>query len=64
MSQAPKIVLGSSLGEDVFRDNNFSMILNDTYRMIRPMVSFRAIKIGKKRKNVSNFPAVTLRAFC
>jgi hypothetical protein len=26
----------------------FSMILNNTYRMIRPMISFRAIKTGKK----------------
>jgi hypothetical protein len=40
------------------------VILNDTYRMIRPMVSFREIKIDKKYKYLSNFFTVTLRALC
>jgi hypothetical protein len=47
-----------------FRDNNFSIIFSDTYRMIRPMISFRAIKIDKKWNHLLNFPAVTLRALC
>jgi hypothetical protein len=42
----------------------FPMIFNDTYRMVRPMISFRIIKTGKKWKHLSNFPAVTLRALC
>jgi hypothetical protein len=55
----PKTVLGSS----GFRNgDNLSVILNDTYRMIRRMVSFRAIRTVKKCKHLSNFPAVTLRA--
>jgi hypothetical protein len=57
-----KTVLRSSLGKDVrFRDNIFSMIFNDMYRMIRPMISFRASKFDKKCKHLSNFPTVTLR---
>jgi hypothetical protein len=32
------------------------MIFNDTYRSIRPMASFRAIKNGKKYKHLLNFP--------
>jgi hypothetical protein len=41
------------------------MIFNDTYQKIRPMESFRTIKIDIKCKHLSNFPAVTLRAlFC
>jgi hypothetical protein len=60
----PKTVQGSSLGEDAgFRDNNNDisfMIFNDIYRTIRPTESLRAIKIGKKCKDLSNFPAVTL----
>jgi hypothetical protein len=63
-SQPRKSVLSSSLGEDGFRDNIFSMIFNDTYRMIRPMASFRAVKIDTKCKHLSNFPAVTLRTCC
>jgi hypothetical protein len=42
----------------------FSMIFSHTYRMILPMTSFRAIKIDRKCKHLSNFPAVTLREFC
>lgn len=34
----------------------FPMIYRDTYRMIRPEVSFRNIKIGKKYKHLSYFP--------
>jgi hypothetical protein len=49
----PKNILGSSSVEDGFKDN-FSVIFNDTYRMIRPMLSFRAIKIDKKRKHLTN----------
>jgi hypothetical protein len=51
-------VLVKMLGLEII----FSMIYKDTYRMIRPMVSFRVIKIDKKYKNLSNFPAVTLLA--
>jgi hypothetical protein len=32
--------------------------------MIRPVVSFRAVKVGKKCKHLSNFLAVTLQALC
>jgi hypothetical protein len=32
--------------------------------MIRPMARFRAIKIDKKCKHLSNFPAVTLQTLC
>jgi hypothetical protein len=42
----------------------FSLIFSDTYRMIRPMISFRTIKVGKKGKHLSNFPAVTQQARC
>jgi ribosomal protein L30/L7E len=38
-----------------------SVIFNDTYRMIRPMLNIRAIKINTKYKHLSNFPVVTLR---
>jgi hypothetical protein len=42
-------VLGSSLREEVgLRDYNFSMIFNNTYEMIRDMISFGARKIDKK----------------
>jgi hypothetical protein len=61
-------VLGSSPIKDVgFRDdnnnnnNNFSMIFNEAYRMTRPVVIFRTIKIDKKFKHFWNFPTVTLR---
>jgi hypothetical protein len=61
----PKTVLDSSLGEDVgFKDNFFSMTFNDTYGMIRPMVSFWAITINKKCKHLSNLPTVTLLTLC
>jgi hypothetical protein len=40
------------------------MILNDTYRMIRPMASFRAIKTDKKCKHLSNSPAAAVRTLC
>jgi hypothetical protein len=40
------------------------IILNDMYRMIRHMVSFRAIKTVSKCKHLSNFPAVIMRALC
>jgi hypothetical protein len=39
----------------------FSMILNYTYRMIRPIISFRAIKTDKKCNHLLIFPAATLR---
>jgi hypothetical protein len=38
----------------------FPVIFNDMYRMIRPMVSFQAMKIDKKCKHLLNFPAVIL----
>jgi hypothetical protein len=40
----------------------FLVIVNDTYHMMRHVESFRATKIDKKCKNLSNFPTVTLRA--
>jgi hypothetical protein len=61
----PKSVLGLSLGEDVgFTDNNLSVIFKEKYRMIWPMISFRAINIDNKCKYQSNFPSVTLRTLC
>jgi hypothetical protein len=45
-------------------DNNFSYDFNDTCQMSMPMIRFWARKIHKKCKQLSNFPAVTLRAFC
>jgi hypothetical protein len=42
----------------------FPMIINDTYEIMRPMTSFRAIKIDKICKHLSNFPAATARALC
>jgi hypothetical protein len=36
----------------------FSMLFSNTYRMVRRMISFRAINIDKKSKHLSNFPAV------
>jgi hypothetical protein len=42
----------------------FLTIFNDTYRIIRPMISFREIKIDMKCKHLSDFAAVTLRALC
>jgi hypothetical protein len=54
--------LGSSLGEDAgFRKNIFSIIFNDTYRMTRPVISFKATNIDTKYKHLSSFAAVTLR---
>jgi hypothetical protein len=41
-----------------------SVIINDTHRMIRFMISFRAIKIDKECKHLSNLIAVTLLALC
>lgn len=62
-SQTPqKNLLGLSLGEDVgFR--YFSTIFNDTYRMIKHIISFWAINVDKKCKRLSNFYSVTLREF-
>jgi hypothetical protein len=54
-----KNALGSSLGEDGFRDN-FCMLFNDTYQMISPVISLWAIKIVMKCKHLSNLPTVTL----
>jgi hypothetical protein len=60
----PKIALGSSLDEDVgFRDDKFCVTFIDTYRMKRPTISFRAIKIDKKCKNLSHFSTAQLQAF-
>jgi hypothetical protein len=47
----PKSVLVSSPGEDVGYRNNFSCDIQ-RYEMIRPMESFRAIKIDKKCKHL------------
>jgi hypothetical protein len=44
-----------------FRDNNFSYDVHDTYRMIRPVITFRTRRIDKKCNNLPNFFAVTLR---
>jgi hypothetical protein len=59
----PKTAVGSNLCEDFgFRggnnnnNNNNFLVFNDTYRMMRPIVSFWAIKIGKKCKHLLNFP--------
>jgi hypothetical protein len=51
----PNAVLGSSPGEDVGFRIFFSVVFNDTYRMI----SFKAIEIDMKCKHLSNFAAVT-----
>jgi hypothetical protein len=59
----PKTVLDSSPGEDGFR-NFFSMIFNDTYLVIRPVMNFRAINIDMKCKHLSNFAVVTPRVLC
>jgi hypothetical protein len=42
----------------------FSMIFNNMCWMIRPMISFWAIKTDKKCKHFSNFPSVTPQALC
>jgi hypothetical protein len=58
----PKIVLSSSLGEDVgIGIVIVSKKFNDKHRMVWPVLRFRAIKIGKecRPKNLSNFLAVT-----
>jgi hypothetical protein len=44
----PKSFVDSSVGKDV-------VIINDTYQMIRSVLSYRAIKIGKTRAFVE-FP--------
>jgi hypothetical protein len=62
--QPRKTVLGSSPGEDVGFRAIYPIIFNDTYQMIGPVDSFRAVKIDKKCKHLSNFPAVTLRELC
>jgi hypothetical protein len=41
----------------------FFVIFNDAYGLIRPVTSFREIKIDSKCKYLSNFAAETLRAF-
>jgi hypothetical protein len=41
-----------------------SAIFNDTYRMIRPVVSSWAIKTDKKYTHRLNFQAVTLQVLC
>jgi hypothetical protein len=40
------------------------MIFNDTYKIIRPVTSIRAINIDKKCKHLSNFSAIILWALC
>jgi hypothetical protein len=60
-----KIVLGSSLSEDiVLRVIIPFVICSNMSRIMRPMLSFRAIKIDKNRKRLSDFPAVAPRALC
>jgi hypothetical protein len=60
-----KTTMGSSICEDVgFGVINFYMIFNDTYRINRPIISFRAINIDQKCKHLLHFPTVTLRALC
>jgi hypothetical protein len=46
------------------RDNNFSMIIIDTYGMMMSMITFWARRVDKNCKLLSEFPAVTLRAIC
>jgi hypothetical protein len=48
----PKFVLVKVLGLGIC----FPMLFSDTYRLIRPLESFRAIKIDKKCKHLLNFP--------
>jgi hypothetical protein len=45
-----------------FRNIFVCMLLSDTHRMIKPMISFQAINIDTKCKHLSNFPTVTLWA--
>jgi hypothetical protein len=42
----------------------FPMIFNDTYQMIKSVLTFQARKIDKKCKNVLNFHTVTLWVLC
>jgi hypothetical protein len=42
----------------------FPTVFNDNCLMTMPMISFRAGKIDKKCKLLSEFLAVTLRALC
>jgi hypothetical protein len=42
----------------VFRDNNFPTVFSDIYRMMMFMISFRARKIDKEYKHLSDFPAL------
>jgi hypothetical protein len=53
-AKTSKAVLGSSLDKDVFRDN-FSVMLSDTYRMTRIVVSFGGVSIGKICEHLSEF---------
>jgi hypothetical protein len=63
--QPRKTVLCWSSDDDVgFRDNFSPMRFNYAYRIIRPMISFRATKLDKKCKHLSNLPVVILRALC
>jgi hypothetical protein len=43
---------------------SFSCDIERYYRMTRPVISFRAIKIVMKCKHLFNFAAVTLPAMC
>jgi hypothetical protein len=43
-----------------FRVNIFPMLFNDKYRMLRPVIIFRARKIDKKWKHLPNFATVTV----
>jgi hypothetical protein len=58
-----RTVLGSNLGEDIgFRNNNSSLIFNDTHSTVKIFVNVRVVKIGKKCKEMLNFPALTPQA--
>lgn len=60
----PEELVGLSPDEYIgFKDSVFLCIVG-YYRMIRPMIRFRAVKDDKRCKNLSNFLAVTLVACC
>lgn len=56
-------IVGGNVGctDDDYDD--FSVILNGIYRVIRPALRFRAVKIHKC-KRLSNFPHRPVRAVC
>jgi hypothetical protein len=43
-----KTALGLSLSEDVLFRDNYCLLFSDTYRMIRPVISFWAVNFVEK----------------